>query len=71
MGILALCPLSLDVLLVGLSDGSIHLLDLSGENGTTIQRELRPANDTPVVQIEFDHLQVSGCEQHLKIHASL
>jgi hypothetical protein len=45
-------------LLVGLSDGSIHLLDLSGENGTTIQRELRPADDTPIVQIEVDHLQV-------------
>jgi hypothetical protein len=54
----ALSSLSASELLVGLSDGSIHLLDLSGENSTTIQRELRPADDTPIVQIEVDHLQV-------------
>lgn len=51
--------LSSNELLVGLSDGSIHLLDLSGENETTIQRELRPADDTPIIQIEVDNVQES------------
>lgn len=47
-------------MLVGLSDGSIHLLDLKGDNGTTIQKELRPEdNEHPILQIEIDHLQVS------------
>ncbi|KAI6213954.1 Receptor protein-tyrosine kinase [Aphelenchoides besseyi] len=55
--ITAMASISVYELLIGLSDGSIQYVNLNGENSTTIQREVRTADGTPIVQIAIDHVQ--------------
>ncbi|KAI6223750.1 hypothetical protein M3Y99_01428200 [Aphelenchoides fujianensis] len=55
--ITALTTISSTELLIGLSDGSIQYADISGENSTTIQRELRAADGSAIAQLAVDHVQ--------------
>ncbi|CAD5231210.1 unnamed protein product [Bursaphelenchus xylophilus] len=55
--ITALSSLSSDEVLVGLSDGSVHLIDMRGENLTTIQKKLRDPDGISITQIAVDQVQ--------------
>ncbi|CAD5223843.1 unnamed protein product [Bursaphelenchus okinawaensis] len=55
--ITAVSSMSSDELLIGLSDGSVHLIDMRGENLTTIQKKLREPDAIPITQIAVDQVQ--------------